>query len=476
MGRAKVIPARPDALFLPYQARWVADKARLKLMEKSRQIGISWATAYAAVERTARKGARLDQWVSSRDEMQAKLFVADGKRFAEALDVGARDLGEVVLDAEKRHSAMALTFANGRTIYSMSSNPDAQAGKRGGRILDEFALHPDPKKLWSIAYPGITWGGSLEAISTHRGSGNYFNHLVRGVKEQGNPMGISLHTVTLQTALDEGFLWKLQSALPADDPVQDMDEAKYFDFVRSGCPDEETFAQEYMCRPADDASAWLPYTLITPCESAAIGPYTGGPCWVGMDIARRRNLTVITVLELVGDVLWTREIIELQNQTFGSQLTELSRVMRDYQVIRAALDQTGMGEKVVEDARSTHGQRIEGVVMTAPRKLDIATALKQRFEDRAIRIPSRMDLRADLHAVKKIDGPTGVPRLVAEEGSDRSHSDRFWSLALAAASAASVLPVDFEAWASAGRAATGTLARAESSSAGWGTVRRAHGA
>ncbi len=91
-----------------------------------------------------------------------------------------------------------LEFANGKRIHSMSSNPDAQAGKRGGRVLDEFALNPEPRKLWAIAYPGITWGGAMEIISTHRGSGNYFNELIREIREQGNPKNISLHRVTLQ--------------------------------------------------------------------------------------------------------------------------------------------------------------------------------------------------------------------------------------------------------------------------------------
>src|SRR5690606_26634013 len=145
-----------------------------------------------------------------------------------------------------------LRFESGRRIHSMSSNPDAQAGKRGSRILDEFALHPNPRKLWTIAYPGITWGGSLKVISTHRGSHNFFNGLKREIVEGGNPKGISLHTVTLQDALDQGLLWKLQQNLPAEDERQEMTEAEYFDFVKSGCADEESFLQEYMCQPADD--------------------------------------------------------------------------------------------------------------------------------------------------------------------------------------------------------------------------------
>ena len=48
-----------------------------------------------------------------------------------------------------------------------------------------------------------------------------------------------------------------------------MDEAAYFDFIRAGCADEESFQQEYMCNPADDEVAFLPYDLIASAEYAA---------------------------------------------------------------------------------------------------------------------------------------------------------------------------------------------------------------
>ena len=69
-------------------------------------------------------------------------------------------------------------------------------------------------------------------------------------------------------------------------------------------------------------------------------------------------------------------------------------------------------------------------------KLHMATCLKERFEDRRIRIPAgNTTLRADLHAVRKIAGPTGQVRLMAEETAD-GHADRFWALALMASAAA----------------------------------------
>jgi phage FluMu gp28-like protein len=148
-GRAQVIPADRDAIFLPSQSKWIKDTSRLKLMEKARQIGISWATAYATAERAAAQGARFDEWVSSRDDIQARLFIEDCKLWAGVMNLAAQDLGEVVIDAKDKLTAYVLQFASGRRIHSMSSNPDAQAGKRGSRVLDEFALHKDQRKLWA---------------------------------------------------------------------------------------------------------------------------------------------------------------------------------------------------------------------------------------------------------------------------------------------------------------------------------------
>ena len=186
-GHCKIFPER-DVMLLPFQQRWVTDNSRLKLCVKARQIGLSWCTAYRVVRQKLNKGARLDAWISSRDEVQAQLFLQDAKRFADILNVAAADLGQNVIDGEG-HTAFSLRFANGLRIHSMSSNVDAQAGKRGDRVLDEFALHPDPRKLYTIAYPGITWGGSLEIFSTHRGTQNYFSELLREINERGNPKG-----------------------------------------------------------------------------------------------------------------------------------------------------------------------------------------------------------------------------------------------------------------------------------------------
>lgn len=439
-GRAKCIPKDRDAIFLPFQSKWIKDESRIKLMEKSRQIGISWSTAYGADERAAAQGARFDEWVSSRDDIQARLFIEDCKLWAGIMGMAAKDLGEVVLDADKKLNAYVLQFASGRRIHSMSSNPDAQAGKRGSRILDEFALHREQRKMWAIAYPGITWGGSMELVSTHRGSYSFFNSLVREARHGGNPKKISLHRVTLQDALEQSFLFKLQQALPADAEQQAMDEAEYFDFVKAGAADAESFDQEYMCIPADDDAKFLEYGLITACE------YSGGDVWqrglegpfqgrlyAGVDIGRKKDLTVLWVVEQLGDVFYTRHVEVMEKMRKSAQ----EAILWPWFSIcdRICIDATGLGIGWSDDAQDQFGEhRVEAVNFTGPVKEALAYPLKGAMEDRQVRIPEDPKIRADLRKIQKTTTAAGNIRFVAD-GDDSTkvngHADRFWALALA---------------------------------------------
>ena len=433
--RAKIHPAE-DTLFLPYQKRWVEDKARLKIMEKSRQIGISWSSADGLVERKSVKGARLDAWVSSRDEIQAKLFIEDCKAFATLLEIGAEDLGEQVFGDEKA-TGYVLRFATGCRINSMSSSPDAQAGKRGDRLLDEFALHKDPRKLYSIAKPGITWGGKLEIVSTHRGSANFFAELIREIKEKGNPKGFSLHTVTLQDALNQGFLFKLQAKLPPDDPIQEMDEAEYFNYIRSGCADEESFLQEYMCVPADDESAFFPYDLIAACEYTAkdgaweLDLKTLPNLYVGVDVGRKNDLFVIWVNEYAGARHMTRKIVTMKNKKFSEMREALYEILALPGVRRCCMDSTGLGMQLAEEAQDKFGKyKVEPVTFTPAVKEELAYPVKAVFEDLNARIPEDKLIRSHSRGIKKETTKAGNVRFAADTGPD-GHSDYFWAEALA---------------------------------------------
>lgn len=455
-GQCRIFPAPTkdgrEPLLIKYQADWAKDESRLKGAEKSRQIGWSWTAAYRSVRTTSLDSARLDTWISSRDEIQARLFLVDCKAFASILQAGAQDLGERVID-EKGHTAYALSFANGLHINSMSSNPDAQAGKRGPRVLDEFALHPDPRKLYSIAYPGITWGGSLEFFSTHRGTANFFNQLILEARHKGNPKKLSLHRVTLQDALEQGLLYKLQTKLPPEDERQQMDEAEYFDFIRAGCADEETFLQEYMCVPSDDASAFLSYELLDGCKLTGannlritsekhgkgtirtLGSFEDlaacqGEIFSGLDIARVGDLTVLWAGVKIAGTYFPKLIVEMHNIEFARQEFEYWRVLALANHRRNCADQSGIGRQMVERAQKQFGEyRVEGINFTPATKEELAYPVRAAFEDRTTRIPDDTRTVAAHRAIRKETTASGNVRFAADAGPN-GHADHFWAHAL----------------------------------------------
>jgi phage FluMu gp28-like protein len=434
-GKCKVFP-KSDALLLPYQQKWVEDNSLMKLMEKSRRVGISFSTAYERVRKHSRDDWNLDSWISSRDEPTSRLVIRGCKQFARILHVGAEDLGMQVLD-QRGGSGIVLRFANHTQINSVAGNPDVFAGKGGDVLLDEFALREDPRGVYTVASPTIDWGGTLAIVSTHRGSANYFNELVREIREKKNPKHFSHHRVTLQDALDQGFLYKLQSKLRPPDERLDMDEAAYFNYQRSRAADEESFLQEYMCVPGDDAGAFLTYDMIASCEYKEGEIWetdladTKNPLFIGVDVGRDRDLTSIWVTEKIGGMHFTRRQIDLSRVAFEEQEFVLYEILSLPQVRRCCIDQTGLGRQFAERAQTKFGAyKVEGIHFTGAVKEELAYPVRAAFEDKSVRIPMSYLVRADLRGIKKETTASGNIRFTADRG-PHGHSDRFWALALA---------------------------------------------
>lgn len=432
-------PSPADAYFLPYQQAWLRDQANLKIMEKSRQIGISFTDAYDSVIKAGQRQRGLDVWVSSRDETQARLYLDDCRNWARILRIAAEYEGARLLDETSRASAHVLEFATGARIFCLSCNPNALAGKRGHVKLDEFALHQDQRLLYRVAKPVTQWGGSLSLISTHRGAHTLFNQIIRAIREGGNPMGWSLHSVPLQTAVDQGLVERINAKTGREESRE-----AFVARLRRECIDEEHWLQEYCCIPADESAAFISLNLIEPCESedcltspAALAA-ARHPLYAGVDVARVRDLCVIDVGELVGDVMWDRLRLELRDQSFAAIEAELFEVLRFPALVRLCIDATGLGRQLAERARQQFGWQVEPVIFTRPLKEQLAFNLRAAFENRTLRIARDDRLRADLRGLRKAVTPAGNLRFDGESAD--GHCDRTWALALRLHAAALAQP------------------------------------
>ena len=412
------------------------DPAGLKVIEKARRIGVSWAEAYNAVMHAGLKGGGNVYYQAYNLEM-TRGFIEDCAGWAQALQNRAGALGETLMEEDGRAvRAFRIAFPSGNEILAMTSAPRAfrSKGRPGDlAIVDEAAFVDDLGEVLKAALAFRVWGGRAHVISTHNGETNPFATLCREIDEDARPG--SLHRVTLKEALAQGLFRRIVEA--QGQPWSAAAEAEWEGTLRSEYGRHS--GEELDCIPAAGAGAWLAWEAIRACQDPAAGDpagFTGGAATVGVDVARRRDLWVAAVLERVGDVLWLRDLAVRQGIPFSQQRAIVGDLAARYRPVRIAVDQTGMGEAVVEQLQEDLGRTVvEGVLMTGPRRLDVATALREAVEDRRLRIPPDGELCRDLHAVRAEAGPTGAPRLLAERSGTDGHADRFWALALACTAA-----------------------------------------
>ncbi|GIX17712.1 MAG: hypothetical protein KatS3mg119_1898 [Rhodothalassiaceae bacterium] len=350
--------AAPMPVLLEYQRRYLADAHKWKAACWARQTGKTFTTTLEAVIDVleAEAAGRVSPWtIMSVSRDRALDAMENGvKRHLRAFRAAFEALDEPLEADEPAH---VVRLPGGSYIRAVAARPETARGMSDNLILDEFAHHRDNRAIWQAVLPIVSRPDRrVRVISTPAGVGDMFHQIMT---DPAMPFSGHRYTVTIQDAVAAGL-------------DRDIEE------LRWALVDPVAWAQEFECAFIEGASAWLPYDLIIACEDERAGLphlYQGGPAYVGMDIAARGDLTVIAVAEDMGGVLVLRELVEMRGESFAGQLFALDRVMRQYRVVRAALDQTGMGEMVVEEARRRHGQlRVEGVLFTPPRRLDLATA------------------------------------------------------------------------------------------------------
>lgn len=426
-------------LLLGYQRKTheLLASTSLLAIEKSRRIGETWGLAAdavlsAAAERSA--GGEDVFYISYSQEMTREFVDACGM-WARAFNLASGAENELMFpdpapdDPDRHIKAFRIDFASGFSIVALSSAPRSLRGMQGKVIIDEAAFVDNLAELLKAAMALLIWGGKVVVVSTHNGVDNPFNNLLDEIRS-GRRRG-RVQTVTFQDALEDG-LYERVCLVKGITPTPEG-KAEWEAEIRSFYGEDA--AEELDCVPKSGAGGWLSAADIAACQSEEAGLpelYQGGLTFIGRDVARRRDLAIMYPFELTGDVLWLRERVEMEKASFRDQDDEFDRLMKNYRVSRALIDQTGMGEKVVEDAQMRHGEyRVKGVLFTANSKLEMATALKKRFEDRTIRLPDDPAVRADFKSVKKSKG-TGDRILLNSDGETDGHADRFWAAALAA--------------------------------------------
>lgn len=190
-----------DAVLLPYQGRWIASGLgkgwKLRIAEKSRRVGITWAEAYRQALLAASPEGCTCYYVSTSQAL--------GRDYIEVVSMWARAMekihpGKII----ESIGVEVVKFKSGHKVMAVTSSPRALRGKGGDVVVDEAAHHVDLEAMLKAAFAVGKWTPyGLTLISTHNGSDNLFSRYIEEIRA-GQRRGI-VHRVDLESAVKDGL-------------------------------------------------------------------------------------------------------------------------------------------------------------------------------------------------------------------------------------------------------------------------------
>ncbi|GJM27014.1 MAG: hypothetical protein DHS20C16_34290 [Phycisphaerae bacterium] len=401
---------------LGYQREDVESSDRFRWNCWSRQTGKSFTKSLRRVLRGIVR--RRTQVFLSAGERQSRELMDKARQHCQVLKI-ASELVDCDYFTGTSFKQLELRLPGGVKVIGLPANPQTARGFSGDLFLDEFAMHAEDREIWAAMFPTLLRGdGELDIASTPKGIKNTFARLW-----DNSEFGHS--TVTLPDAIAQGL---------------DVD----IEQLRRSMGDEQLFRQEFLCEFIDESTAFLTHAQISACEDVELDRNTPvsvlaaekEDLFVGVDIGRRHDLTVVWVVARRGAELVTRRVVELRGETFRYQAGQIGEVLSLRNVRKCCVDAGGLGMQLAEAAQEDFGRhKVECVTFTAGLKTELASRLRIAVEDRTIRIPPDEAIRNDWHSLERRVSPSG--RIVLDSSRrEGHHADRFWAAALAVYAAA----------------------------------------
>lgn len=471
-----------DGILMRHQVEWLEDKADLKLGEKGRRCGLTYAealddTLIAASSRSA-GGSNVFYIGDTKDKGREFIgYVAHfAKIVAKELTTIEEFLFEDQLDdgSSRMISAYRVRFASGFRVEALSSRPENIRGLQGVVVIDEAAFHQDVRAVLDAVNALLIWGGRIRVISTHNGVLNPFNELIREAKAGKVPF--SLHFVPFAKSVANGLFkrvclmkgkpwsaeaelaWEAQiraaygarlaqmrqelDAIPADaegaaltrvaiEAVADrsvrvLSNAKA-PFPPLFVPGNEavTIVRWHLPDAAKSAEPAVRAALVVDFCRSILAPVLARLDGdrrhdLGSDFARTGDAAASTVTELGRDLVRrARLVLEMRNVPFEMQRDVLFFVQdRLPRYGHGAFDATGNGAYIAEVSRQRYGERISEIKLSREWYRVNGAPYVEAFGDRTVTVGADEDVIRDHQALAYVDGVVKVPDDMRYKGED----------------------------------------------------------
>lgn len=467
---ARAVNREIDAVLLKYQQDWIADDSDLKVAEKSRRVGLTWAEASDNVltASKSRQAGGMNVYYIGYNMDMAIEYIEACAMWARVFNQATESIeeGEEVFkdgDDEKHIKTYTIRFASGFRIVALSSRPANLRGKQGVVVIDEAAFHGALDELLKAALALLIWGGKVRVISTHDGDQNPFNELVNEIRA-GKRAG-TVHRITFDDAIADGLYRRvcLRQGKAWTQATEDAWRAAVYKFYG------EAATEELDVIPSQGSGAWLTTALIEArMYSAPVLRYAAPRGfeqlpdgererqiqeWLdleiaplledldpdlqsafGQDFGRSGDLSVLVPAQIQQNL--KRKVpfaVELRNMPHKQQWQIVKFILKRLpRFVKGVFDARGNGHALAEFAAQEFGySRIELLMLTEGWYREQMPPLKAAFEDDTIALPRDKDVLGDLRAIKVIKGVARVPdgKTTGKDGGQR-HGDAGIAVAL----------------------------------------------
>jgi len=385
----------------PYQAEILRDRSKRLVACLGRQTGKTTTAAVKAIHYAFTNPGTLTLIVSP--SLRQSMIMFDRI-------LGLLSSSKLLYRSVVRRTRTEVQLSNGSKIVALPCSENLLRGYTAHLVIVDEAAFLEDEVITSILFPMLAaTGGALILLSTPWGKDNYFHRAF-------TDPGYSVHHV-------ESRRCPLISAEFLEEQRRNLT--------------EEAYRREYEAEFQEAAQSYFTQELIRSCIDPELELWTDleavspppGEYYAGCDLGKLQDYSVLAVVRRGGGRLRLVFLKEFPLGTpYPSVVGAILRADERFRLRRLLLDESGVGEAVLDEVRGAGVRCAEGASFAGERKAEYLAHLRLRMEKGEFRMPYCRRLCEQMNEQQYEYTKSGRLRFWHPP---RSHDDQLWAVALA---------------------------------------------
>lgn len=365
-------------ILLPYQLEFCRNLKSKSYWISSRQIGKSFTIGFLSAYTATIKPNSLVLLISTGSRAASELL-KKVEQFARAVKMMSK--GRMTYQS----SADKIEFSNGSRVLSLpSGNPSALRGYTSDlTCIDEACFIEHPEEVLAAISPTLTRNPNSRLVmtSTPSGRNSLFYKLIQDAGDDAY-----VQETTIHDAISDGLVVDIEK-------------------LRSLCPDEDIFRQEYECCWLDSASSMLDVGILDWYDD----PVQSNEAYLGVDVGSTSDRSAFVTVRNKGGVVYVDDAVVMKKASYENQLGVLRELHVRNAYSSGLIDSTGIGSAFAEFASKQVSSRIKGLQFTASNKTPMYERLRSMVFEHRIMFPKRLKsvIESDIRNVQRLITESG---------------------------------------------------------------------